>query len=123
MDNKNFHELIVKIVNEINNDKRTGEVQHIIKETLEKYNLSLENYKTYNDTINYRGVFLNIYYTISRIEEIKYEINSDYNGDTQYITALSYIKSALGKAGIYSEYAAGTVTEEKFERIKTEFGI
>lgn len=123
MDNKKFHELVLKTVNKINNDNRTGEVQSKVKEILEKYNIGSEDIKVYNENTNYRGIFLNIYYTLSRIEEIQYEIDPDYSGNTGYIVALTCIKNALIKMGIYSEYASGTVTEEKFEKIKSEFGL
>lgn len=123
MTNKEFHELIIKIINVIKNDKSTGDAIDDIECSLKKYQLDFDTIKEYKESINYQKVFLTIYYDIARICEIYKETNLDGKSEKTIELAHSYITTIMYKAGILDEYKITYMTGERYLKLKEKYSL
>lgn len=123
MTNKEFYNLIIKVINVIQNDKNTGDSLEDIICAIKKYQLGLDTIQKYDEKIEYKKIFLTIYYDIARICEIYKETDKDGESEKTSSLTHSYIKTAMYKAGILDEYKITNMTNERYLQLKEKYSL
>ena len=123
LQNKDFHNLILSVINRLQTDNTVKKVIPVIDNTLNRYNLQLNNISIFSDNVEYQKVFLSIYYDLVFQAYQITLMNEEGKEDIAMEIAINYFDTALNHANLFNEYGTREISRREYIHLCEKYGL
>lgn len=105
----------------------TSDAWRPIENTLKKYGIGIEiedcSMLEYDENINYKKVFLNIYYDLGRLMQVPFDVYPDTHGEPEIEVAHTCFERVLWELDIFDEFVGSHLTEREYYLFIEKYGL
>lgn len=126
MENEIFFQKVKESLNRCC-EKETFGARRPIENTLKKYGIGIKikdcSMLEYDENINYKKVFLNIYYDLGRLMQVPFDVYPDTHGEPELDLANAYFEQVLWELDIFEEFARHYISESDYYFLIEKYGL
>ncbi len=118
-----FFVMTKKATNQIANNNETQQTLNLIKDILKQYAYREDDILNYKESIDYKTLFLNLYYVTVYLDEQYMQIEADAFGHPSHGMAILYFEQQMIKHNIYKTYAIRGIDDADIALLQKQYNI